>query len=88
MYSLLQIMTTNHPEKLDSALIRPGRIDKKLILGFMQPDDIVRMLEVSLSQDLYSVLETVYMTNARFGFIRHIALLSGGIRWYAEGSRP
>jgi ATP-dependent 26S proteasome regulatory subunit len=26
-------MTTNHPEKLDPALIRPGRIDKILYLG-------------------------------------------------------
>ncbi|CAB9527031.1 Mitochondrial chaperone BCS1 [Seminavis robusta] len=39
------VMTTNHPEKLDAALIRPGRIDKKLILGYMQADDVVKMLE-------------------------------------------
>lgn len=26
-------MTTNHPEHLDPALIRPGRIDKKLLLS-------------------------------------------------------
>jgi len=39
------IMTTNHPEKLDPALIRPGRIDKKLILGFMHPNDVIQMLE-------------------------------------------
>jgi chaperone BCS1 len=29
------IMTTNHPEKLDPALIRPGRIDKKFLLSYM-----------------------------------------------------
>jgi len=29
------IMTTNHPEKLDPALIRPGRVDKKFLLTFM-----------------------------------------------------
>eukprot|EP00449_Zooxanthella_nutricula_P051240 CAMPEP_0198580632 /NCGR_PEP_ID=MMETSP1462-20131121/123145_1 /TAXON_ID=1333877 /ORGANISM="Brandtodinium nutriculum, Strain RCC3387" /LENGTH=47 /DNA_ID= /DNA_START= /DNA_END= /DNA_ORIENTATION= len=28
-------MTTNHPEKLDPALIRPGRIDKRFLLGYM-----------------------------------------------------
>ncbi len=27
------IMTTNHPEKLDPALIRPGRINKKVYMG-------------------------------------------------------
>jgi chaperone BCS1 len=30
------VMTTNHPEKLDPALIRPGRIDKIIYLGYMQ----------------------------------------------------
>merc|ERR1719199_2189083 len=27
------VMTTNHPEKLDAALIRPGRINKRIHLG-------------------------------------------------------
>lgn len=31
---LVVFMTTNHPEKLDSALIRPGRIDEKIHLGY------------------------------------------------------
>jgi len=40
------IMTTNCPEILDPALIRPGRIDKILELGYMDnADDIVQMLE-------------------------------------------
>mmetsp|Transcript_30120 Transcript_30120/g.76081 ORF Transcript_30120/g.76081 Transcript_30120/m.76081 type:complete len:731 (+) Transcript_30120:76-2268(+) len=30
------IMTTNHPEKLDPALIRPGRVDKKFLLTYMR----------------------------------------------------
>ncbi|GLD98378.1 hypothetical protein PINS_up007075 [Pythium insidiosum] len=39
------IMTTNHPEKLDPALIRPGRVNKKLLLSYMPPSQIVLMLE-------------------------------------------
>lgn len=31
------IMTTNHPEKLDPALIRPGRVDRRFV--FADPDD-------------------------------------------------
>eukprot|EP00546_Thalassionema_frauenfeldii_P008186 CAMPEP_0178912140 /NCGR_PEP_ID=MMETSP0786-20121207/10092_1 /TAXON_ID=186022 /ORGANISM="Thalassionema frauenfeldii, Strain CCMP 1798" /LENGTH=718 /DNA_ID=CAMNT_0020584679 /DNA_START=1857 /DNA_END=4013 /DNA_ORIENTATION=+ len=39
------IMTSNHPDQLDPALIRPGRIDKKLMLGFMAAPDVMAMLE-------------------------------------------
>jgi len=38
------VMTTNHPEKLDPALIRPGRIDKKLLLGYMAPRESCQMV--------------------------------------------
>jgi hypothetical protein len=39
------VMTTNHPERLDKALIRPGRIDKQLYLGYMAWLDVIAMLE-------------------------------------------
>jgi len=39
------VMTTNHPEMLDPALIRPGRIDKKILLGFMSPVHAASMME-------------------------------------------
>jgi len=39
------IMTSNHPDQLDRALIRPGRIDKKLMLGYMGVPDVISMLE-------------------------------------------
>ena len=39
------IMTTNHPEKLDPALIRPGRINKKLYLSYLKPRQALQMVE-------------------------------------------
>ncbi|XP_073011076.1 AAA-ATPase At3g50940-like [Typha latifolia] len=30
----LMVFTTNHPERLDSALLRPGRMDRKIELGY------------------------------------------------------
>ena len=39
------VMTTNHPDMLDPALIRPGRIDKRLLLGYMTYADVVCMIE-------------------------------------------
>ena len=38
------VMTSNHPEALDPALIRPGRIDRCLLLGHLEPDAAARML--------------------------------------------
>jgi SpoVK/Ycf46/Vps4 family AAA+-type ATPase len=39
------VMTTNHPEVLDPALIRPGRIDKKLLLSYMTYQDMTNLIE-------------------------------------------
>jgi chaperone BCS1 len=36
-------LTTNHPERLDPALIRPGRVDLKLELGHAVPDQARRL---------------------------------------------
>ena len=39
------IMTTNHPTQLDPALIRPGRINTKLKMDFIQPKELALMIE-------------------------------------------
>lgn len=36
-------MTTNHPEKLDPALVRPGRVDVKAYLGNATPEQVREM---------------------------------------------
>lgn len=46
------IMTTNHVEHLDSALIRPGRIDRIINLGHIQSTEAVQMLEYHYKQEL------------------------------------
>ncbi|KAF4741684.1 hypothetical protein FOZ63_016467, partial [Perkinsus olseni] len=38
------VMTTNHPDRLDPALIRPGRINKRIHMGWMLPDMATEML--------------------------------------------
>ncbi len=42
-YGRVLVMTTNHIEKLDPALIRPGRVDKKIYMGYADSEQISSM---------------------------------------------
>ena len=44
--NLIFIFTTNHPDKLDPALLRPGRIDKKVLFGYMNQSEFEKMTNV------------------------------------------
>ena len=46
------IMTTNYPEKLDKALIRPGRIDINLEVGYCDTSMIEEMFKFFYDKDL------------------------------------
>lgn len=39
----ITFMTTNHPEKLDRALLRPGRVDYKVLVGNALPHQVRKM---------------------------------------------
>ena len=41
---LLIVMTSNNPEKLDPALVRPGRVDRRIHLGHCSVDQAARLL--------------------------------------------
>ncbi|KAI0024320.1 P-loop containing nucleoside triphosphate hydrolase protein [Xylariomycetidae sp. FL0641] len=46
------IMTTNKPERLDSALVRPGRVDMKVRLGNISPTSAGQMFVRMFSPDI------------------------------------
>jgi ATP-dependent 26S proteasome regulatory subunit len=41
--SLVTIMTTNNPDILDEALVRPGRVDRHERFGFADSDQLTRL---------------------------------------------
>lgn len=61
------IMTTNKPERLDSALTRPGRVDLKVHLGNISrksaEDMFMRMFASDLQKPGYTIGETRYSSN-------------------------
>ena len=46
------IMTTNHPKKLDKALIRPGRIDRKIVFEKATKQQIVNIYKMLFDDDV------------------------------------
>lgn len=65
------IMTTNHPEVLDSALVRPGRIDVKVDFGYADRGLIVDMfeayLETKFPMEMVDKLPNKVLTPAEVG---------------------
>ena len=64
-------MTTNPPEQLDPALIRLGRIDKKILLGYMAAKAIANKLEhyfeEQLTQEQRTLVDLAIRGNTELG---------------------
>lgn len=58
------IMTTNYKEKLDHALIRPGRIDYQFELGYCDENQINKMFQLFLNKECNNIKKHVGKTPA------------------------
>ncbi len=54
------IITTNHPERLDKALIRPGRVDIHLQVGNCSPEMIIEILRFFYNDPMISIPDWDY----------------------------
>jgi len=59
------IITSNHPEKLDEALIRPGRVDMKVEFGKSTVTDTINVLEMFYKQP-FPIAEKHKIPNQKF----------------------
>jgi hypothetical protein len=59
----IMIITSNHPEKLDSALLRPGRIDIQLHVGYCNMELIQEMFDYYYETNDYDFSSYKLITN-------------------------
>ncbi|KAL0938135.1 mitochondrial chaperone bcs1 [Colletotrichum truncatum] len=90
------IMTTNRPEQLDSALVRPGRVDMKVLLGNISQRSAEEMFIRMFSPDLGSTaqLDMDEIRELAVQFARHIpentftpSLLQGFFQLHLDSPR-
>jgi chaperone BCS1 len=74
----LLCLTTNHAERLDPALIRPGRIDTRVEFGHAQPDQVNRLFRQFYKAEGQAADATLARQADRFA-----ALLVGSGRQYS-----
>lgn len=77
----LMIVTTNHPDRLDPALVRPGRIDRHEVIGPAGPEEARRLFnnffpdELELSRRLktwmHEASRTAPAANLQGAFMQH-----------------
>ena len=48
---VIVLITTNHPEKLDPALIRDGRVDRRILVDYFNHEDIVNYIKLMYKTD-------------------------------------
>jgi len=51
---VIVIMTTNHPEKLDEALIRDERVDARVYIGYLEDAELRRYIELMFPGEAYN----------------------------------
>ena len=52
LHGQITVLTTNHPEKIDKAAIREGRVDLCLEVGLMKPEQIKQFIQKNFAVEL------------------------------------
>lgn len=77
------IMTTNHPEKLDDAFIRPGRIDHKIELDYISTQVFIDFMTTFFEEDFY-FLKDNSIKNTTIAELQTEFLLKKSKDWFID----
>ena len=76
-HGLKIIMTTNHPERLDPALVRPGRTDMMIEVGALEQDEMVAMFKRFYGEEAGTLLEGTRLRPRRGAELQEIFIKNG-----------
>jgi transitional endoplasmic reticulum ATPase len=66
---VMMVLTTNHPERINKAMLRPGRLDAVVEIGSLDLPGVQRMIESMVPEDMRTPLDYLEIYAAMEGFL-------------------
>lgn len=71
---VIVVMTTNHADKIQKGMLRPGRMDSVIHIGAMDPDGFQRLIEVNVPDGMLLDIDYDQVGKAFDGFLPAFAM--------------
>lgn len=71
---VIVVMTTNHVEKVQKGMLRPGRMDSLIHIGEMEPDGVRKLIEVNVPEGMLMEIDYNEVGKAFDGFLPAFAM--------------
>jgi transitional endoplasmic reticulum ATPase len=71
---VIVVMTTNHVDKIQKGMLRPGRMDSVIHIGAMEPDGFRKLIEVNVPEGMLMNIDYDEVGKAFDGFLPAFAM--------------
>lgn len=72
--NVIVVMTTNHADKIQKGMLRPGRMDSVIHIGAMDPDGFQKLIEVNVPEGMLMDIDYDAVGKAFDGFLPAFAM--------------